>query len=90
MTVIRVAPEGEASLKLESVVREELSAEGEKRAGVAALEGLDPASSVVAGTIMVLVIVLWSVIVVAGRAATLRTWPARIIAGIIALVYMLV
>ena len=50
-----VAREGEASLKLESVV---LLASGEKRAGVAALEGLEPAASVVAGTIVVLVITL--------------------------------
>lgn len=65
-----------------------MSAEGEKRAGVAALEGLDPAASVAAGTIVVLVIVLWRVIVVAGRAATLRTWPARMIADTRVLVYM--
>jgi len=56
--VSRVALEGEASLKLESVTGEVLSASGEKRAGVAMFEGLEPAASVVAGTIVVLVITL--------------------------------
>lgn len=58
VTVTFVAPKGEASLKLERVVSEGPSAEGEKRAGVAALDGLEPAASVTAGTIVVLVIVL--------------------------------
>jgi len=50
--------EGEASLKLESVVGEVLLAPGVKRAGVATLKGLEPAASVLAGTIVVLVIIL--------------------------------
>jgi uncharacterized membrane protein (DUF441 family) len=53
-----VAREGEASLKLESVARVVLLAPGMKRAGVAALEGLEPAASTVAGTIVVRVITL--------------------------------
>jgi hypothetical protein len=54
-----VAREGEASLKLESVARVVLLGPGVKRAGVAALEGLEPAAvSTVAGTIVVRVITL--------------------------------
>jgi uncharacterized membrane protein (DUF441 family) len=53
-----VAREGEASLKLESVARGVLLTPGEKRAGVAMFEGLEPAASVVAGTIVVRVITL--------------------------------
>jgi hypothetical protein len=53
-----VAREGEASLKLESVARGVLLTLGEKRAGVAMFEGLEPESSVVAGTIVVRVITL--------------------------------
>lgn len=63
-------------------------AAGEKRAGVATFEGLEPGASVVAGTVVVLVITPWIVIVVAGRASTFKAWPARKSVGKIALVYI--
>lgn len=62
---------------------------GEKRTGVATFDGLEPAASVVAGTIVVLVITPWTVTVVAGRASALRAWPARNIVEKIVLVYIL-
>lgn len=58
VTVSRVIRDGEASLKLESATTVVSSALGENRAGVAALEGLDPAASVVAGATVVRVITL--------------------------------
>lgn len=53
-----VAREGAASLELESVVKGVLMASDEKIAGRATLVGLEPAASVVAGTIVVRVITL--------------------------------
>jgi hypothetical protein len=84
-----VAREGAASLKLEIVAEGVLMASDENIAGRAMLLGLEPAASVVAGTIVVRVITLSSVTVVAGRATAMTAWPARRMIGEIALVYIL-